>query len=77
MFSLAGAVVSPMRTRLGPARVNELVVIRSYYLQLKRADASEFVANGADTASQQNDLLDDGDHFVNEDGYLDDEEEMI
>jgi hypothetical protein len=77
MFSLAGAVVSPMRTRLGPARVNELVVIRSYYLQLKRAEAAEFVANGTDAASQQNDLLDDGDHFVNEDGYLDNEEEMI
>lgn len=77
MFSLAGAVVSPMRTRLGPARVNELVVIRSYYLRLKRAEAADFAASAANAASQQNDFLDDGDHFVNEDGYLDDEEELM
>ena len=70
MFSLAGAVVSPMRTRLNAARVNELVVIRSHYIQEARGNADELMAKATDIGEQQNGMLEDGELAVDCDGYV-------
>jgi hypothetical protein len=57
MFSLAGAVVSPMRTRLSPARVNELVVVRAHYLRADRgAREGEEDAGSTDNRMHQDDM---------------------
>jgi hypothetical protein len=65
LFSLAGVVVNPARTRLGPDRVNELVVTRAYYIKTLRDEQDK-----ADEGEQLDGMLDEGTVSVDEDGYV-------
>ncbi|MCW5672852.1 MAG: hAT transposon family protein [Hydrogenophaga sp.] len=65
LFSLAGVVVGPARTRLGPDRVNELVVTRAYYIKALRDEKDK-----ADEGEQLDGMLDEGTVSVDEDGYV-------
>jgi hypothetical protein len=70
LFSLAGAVVSPMRTRLDPGRVNQLVSTRAYYLAVLRERREEVAADASEAGERINGMLEEGDVAVDDDGYL-------
>jgi hypothetical protein len=70
LFSLAGAIVSPMRVRLSPARVNDLVVTRAYYAKSKRPERGHPEQDTTDVGEVQSAMLDDDSVTVDEDGYV-------
>jgi hypothetical protein len=71
MFSLAGAVASPVRSRLSPARVNELVVVRAHHLHAVRRRNSPTAAV-ADIGELQEELMEDGELSIDFNGYIED-----
>jgi hypothetical protein len=70
LFSLSGAVVSPMRTRLSPERVNQLVTTRAYYLTSERATRKEVEEQEAESRGLGAAMVEDGDACVDDDGYV-------
>jgi len=63
LFSLSRAVVSPMRTRLSPERVNQLVTTRAYHLKNERATRKELDEQEAEPRGL-------GAAMVEDDGYV-------